>query len=107
MRYQQGSSCYPTALAAAHAAAAENNGKAMVTGDPGRLTFLSVRDVTESQITYSVQTSAAGMGIRYDVPYHPVACQQIGPGDAALLAWSIVACWAAALGFRAAMQVFR
>lgn len=107
MGYQQGTMCYPTALAAAQAAAAENNGRAMTTGNPPRVTFLHAKEVTESQITYTVQTTAAGVHIVYPVPYHPVACQKIEASDAAALAWAVVGCWAAAFGFRLVMQVLR
>lgn len=107
MGYQQGQHCYPTALAAANAAAAENNGRALVTGDPPRLSFLAVRDVTENQITYRVQsTPQPGVGIVYPVSYTAVPCQHIEPSDALNLAWMIVAVWAVGWGVRLAVQSF-
>lgn len=107
MGYQQGQHCYPTALAAANAAAAENNGRAFVAGDPPRLSFLSVSQVTEKQITYRVQASAQpGIGVVYPVSYTPVPCQHIEAGDALSLAWMIVAVWAVGWGVRIAISSF-
>lgn len=89
--FQFGAACYPTALAAARAASAQEIGKVISVGSAAYV--VDVQAVTASSITYRLQNVSNTSVITKVAAYTAQPCGLLDTADGLVIAWGIATAW--------------
>lgn len=94
--FQTGSACYSTPAAAISAAVSAQTGTVVENG--GISSVLTVSDITDNSVTYSLTPISGGPVVSATVLVNPQPCYLLTASDAFSLSWAIVLVWLGAWG---------
>lgn len=91
--FQVGTTCYPSGLAAAYAAASSQTGQVVQLGRS--LYVVDLQAASENSITYRLQSLDRTGSILKTVPYTAIPCGLLDTADAVVLGGAVVVAWIA------------
>lgn len=94
--FQAGSACYSTPAAAISASVSNQTGTVVQNG--GVSSVLTVSNITDNSVTYSLTPISGGPVVSTTVLVEPQPCSLLTASDAISLSWAIVLVWLVAWG---------
>jgi hypothetical protein len=91
--FQVGSTCYPSGMAAAYAAASSQTGQVVPLGSS--LYVVDVQAASDMSITYRLEALDTTASIVKTVPYNPIPCGLLDTADGLLLGGAVAVVWIA------------
>lgn len=91
--FQVGTTCYPSGLAAAYAAASSQAGQVLQLGSS--LYVVDVQAASDTSITYKLDSLDTTASIVKTVPFTPIPCGLLDTADGLLLGGAVAVVWIA------------